>query len=226
MRKLGLPAWSLIALALVAGFAAGGLAVYVKARLAGNNGAEVAEAPGVEADAQCTLATERGKAVTAQATGEVAAMMAADTPQSLAGLVFDGPDGQPMTLGDLRDKVLLVNLWATWCAPCRAEMPALDALQAKMGGDEFEVVAVNVDTGGDEKPKKFLAETGGKNLAYYRDETLELFNDLKRRGLALGLPVTLLVDRGGCLLAHMNGPAEWQSEDAARLIEAALAPAG
>jgi thiol-disulfide isomerase/thioredoxin len=128
-----------------------------------------------------------------------------------------------MTLAALKDKVLLVNLWATWCAPCRAEMPALDVLQAKMGSDDFEVVAVNVDTGGDEKPRKFLAETGVKSLGYYRDNTLDLFNDLKTRGLALGLPVTLLVDRGGCLLAHMNGPAEWEGPDAQRLVETALA---
>ena len=99
-------------------------------------------------------------------------------------------------------------------------MPALDALQKDTGGDDFEVVAVNVDTGGDEKPKKFLGEIGIENLAFYRDDTLELFNTLKRRGLALGLPVTLLVDREGCLMAHMNGPAEWAGEDARRLISA------
>ena len=125
-----------------------------------------------------------------------------------------------MTLADRAGKVLLVNLWATWCAPCRKEMPALDALQKEAGGDDFEVVAVNVDTGGDEKPKKFLGEIGIENLAFYRDDTLELFNTLKRRGLALGLPVTLLVDREGCLMAHMNGPAEWAGEDARRLISA------
>ena len=100
-------------------------------------------------------------------------------------------------------------------------MPALDALQKEMGSDKFEVVAVNVDTGDDVKPKKFLAETGVDALGYYRDNTLDLFNDLKTRGLALGLPVTLLVDDEGCLLAHMNGPAEWSGPDAKRLIEAA-----
>ena len=91
-------------------------------------------------------------------------------------------------------KTVLLNLWATWCAPCRDEMPALDALQKEMGGDDFEVVAVNVDTGDDTKPRKFLAETGVAALAYYRDNTLGLFNELKQRGLALGLPVTLLID--------------------------------
>jgi hypothetical protein len=87
-----------------------------------------------------------------------------------------------------------------------------------MGGEAFEVMAINVDTGDDTKPKKFLAEAGIEALGYYRDSTLDLFNELKRRGLALGLPVTLLVDGDGCLLAHMNGPADWASPDAKRLI--------
>jgi len=88
------------------------------------------------------------------------------------------------------------------------------------------VVAINVDRGGDEKPKAFLEETGIKSLAYYRDSSLGVFNELKTRGLALGLPVTLLVDEDGCLLAHMNGPAEWASEDAKRLIRAAVGEEG
>jgi hypothetical protein len=94
-----------------------------------------------------------------------------------------------------------------------------------MGSDEFEVVAINVDTGGDEKPKKFLEETGVSSLGYYRDNTIGVFNELKRRSLALGLPVTLLVDGNGCLIANMNGPAEWASDDAKRLVRAAL-PSG
>ena len=219
MKKLGLPASRLIALAAVAGVLAGGLAVYVMGGPSGNNIA--ADAP--QADA-CAAKVERAKAVGAAATGEVAAMLAANPPQSLAGLAFNDPEGRPMTVASLRDKVLLVNLWATWCAPCRAEMPALDALQRDMGGEDFEVVAVNVDTGSDEKPKKFLSEIGIEHLGYYRDNTLVLFNELKRRSLALGLPVTLLIDRDGCLLANMNGPAEWASADARKLIEAALAP--
>ena len=88
-----------------------------------------------------------------------------------------------MTLADRSGRTLLVNLWATWCAPCRAEMPALDALQAAKGGSDFEVVAVNVDTGDDVKPKKFLADTGVERLAYYRDASMGAFNMLKERGL-------------------------------------------
>ena len=150
-------------------------------------------------------------------------MLAADPPQSLQSLAFNGPDGQAMTLADRTGKTLLVNLWATWCAPCRAEMPALDQLQQAKGSNSFEVVAINVDTGDDVKPKKFLADTGVKTLAYYRDASMGAFNMLKERALALGLPVTLLVDPQGCLVAAMNGPANWSGPDAARLIDAALA---
>lgn len=149
-------------------------------------------------------------------------MLPADPPLSMSSLAFNGPDGAAMTVAELAGKTLLINLWATWCAPCREEMPALNELQATIGGPDFEVVAVNLDTGGDERPKAFLQEIGIDELTYYRDSTLALFNNLKRRGLAIGLPVTLLVDEEGCLLAHMNGPAEWASDDAKRLIEAAM----
>lgn len=214
--RFHLPAFRLIALAIVAGMAAGALGVYVIGGAPGNN------APGAvaEGDAACAAKVDLARAAGEAAGGEVAAMLAADPPRSLAGLSFNAPDGSPMTLADLSGKTVLMNLWATWCAPCRHEMPALNRLQADLGDDTFEVVAVNVDTGGDEKPRRFLDETGVDALGYYRDATLGLFNDLKRRGLALGLPVTLLVDRDGCLLAHMNGPAEWASDDARRLIAA------
>jgi thiol-disulfide isomerase/thioredoxin len=216
-KNMHLPASRLIMLAAAAGILVGAFAVYVTNGSDGNN----AEAEVASADAAlCEARQDAADAVGAAATGEVAAMMAASPPQSLSDLAFNGPDGQPMTLRDLSGKTVLMNLWATWCAPCRAEMPALDALQKEMGGADFEVVAVNVDTGDDTKPKAFLGEIEVAALGYYRDSTLRLFNDLKKRGLALGLPVTLLIDGDGCLLANMNGPAEWHSEDARRLIEA------
>jgi len=216
------PALRLIVLAAVAGALAGAVAVYVTGRPAGNNGADVPAAAVSEADvAACAAKADRAKAIGAAATGEVAAMLAADPPQSVRSLAFNAPDGSPMTLADRAGKTVLLNLWATWCFPCREEMPALDALQKEAGSDTFEVIAVNVDTGDDAKPKKFLAETGIDTLGYYRDNTLALFNDLKKRGLALGLPVTLLIDGDGCLLAHMNGPAHWASADAKKLVAAA-----
>jgi thiol-disulfide isomerase/thioredoxin len=221
-KKSLFPALRLILLALVAGALAGAVAVYVTSRPAGNNQAEPPAAAVSEADvAACAAKADKARSVAASAAGEVAAMLPADPPQSLKALAFNAPDGKPMTLADRSGKTVLLNLWATWCFPCREEMPALNALQKELGSDKFEVIAVNVDTGDDAKPKKFLAETGIDTLGYYRDNTLSLFNELKTRGLALGLPVTLLIDADGCLLAHMNGPAHWASEDAKKLIAAA-----
>lgn len=223
-----IPAPRHIVLAAVAGVIAGAVAVYVSSTLPGNNASAPQLATDTSADASaedkvCAAKADIAKAVGAAATGQVAAMMPADPPQSLKKLAFNDPEGKPMTVADHGGRTLLINLWATWCAPCRAEMPALDALEREMGSENFEVVAVNVDTGDDTKPKKFLDEIGITSLGYYRDNTLAVFNDLKKRGLALGLPVTLLVDGEGCLLANMNGPAEWASPDAKKLIEAALA---
>lgn len=218
------PAPRLILAALAAGVLAGAVAVYVTESGSGNNPTanQVTAAGESPDDIACAAKAERAKTVAAAATGEVAALLPADPPQSLKGLAFHGPDGKPMTLGDRAGKTVLLNLWATWCAPCREEMPALDALQKEMGGDTFEVVAINVDTGDDTKPKKFLADTNVASLGYYRDASMGVFNDLKKRGLALGLPATMLIDPDGCLTAHMNGPAEWASPDAKRLVEAAL----
>jgi len=217
--RFHLPAGRLIALAIAGGMIAGAIGVYVMGGPSGNNAPETAAVESGEA-AACAAKEELARMAGEAARGEVAAMLPADPPQSLQALAFNAPDGTPMTLAGLSGKTLLVNLWATWCAPCRKEMPALNQLQKELGGEGFEVVAVNVDTGDDVKPKRFLEETQVDALGYYRDNTLGLFNELKRRGLALGLPVTLLVDGDGCLLAHMNGPAEWASEDAKRLIAA------
>ncbi|MGX5802864.1 thiol:disulfide interchange protein TlpA [Bradyrhizobium sp. Arg314] len=218
------PATRLILAALVAGVLAGAVAVYVSESGSGNNAAGKVAAVAGKDDAACTAKAGRAKQVAAKAVGQVAALQPADPPQSLKSLAFNGPDGKPMTIADHAGKTVLLNLWATWCAPCRAEMPALDALQKEKGSNAFEVIAVNVDTGDDTKPKKFLKDIGVETLAYYRDPTIALFNEAKTRGLALGLPVTMLIDAEGCLIAHMNGPAEWSSPDAKRLVEAALEP--
>jgi len=156
------------------------------------------------------------------ARGEVAALTVAKQSKPLPNLVFMGPDGTPKTLADYRGRTVLLNLWATWCAPCRQEMPALDKLQAALGGPGFEVVAVNIDTRNLERPKAWLKEAGVERLAYYADREAKIFQDLKRVGKAVGMPTTLLVDPEGCELALINGPAEWASEDALTLVRAAL----
>ncbi|ACP26442.1 putative Thiol:disulfide interchange protein TlpA [Sinorhizobium fredii NGR234] len=212
------PAVKLFALAALFGVIAGAAAVYVKETGSGNGGAPPT------ADTSCPLAGEKLATLTPLMRGQVAAMTPAANPRPIGGLDFVGPDGKPRTLASFAGKMLLINLWATWCLPCREEMPALNALQTALGGDRFEVVAINIDTSGDEKPKAFLDEIAVHELSYYRDASMGVFNTMKKEGLAFGLPATLLIDEKGCLIGSMNGPAAWDSDDAKRLIEAALAP--
>ena len=133
----------------------------------------------------------------------------------------DGGDDHH-SLADWRGRVVLLNLWATWCVPCRKEMPALDGLQARLGGKSFQVVAVNIDTRDPDKPKSWLKDNGIANLAYYADPSAKVFQDLKAVGRAIGMPTTLLVDGAGCEIASLAGPAEWSSDDALKLIQAAV----
>ena len=109
---------------------------------------------------------------------------------------------------------------------CRAarEMPALDALQAKLGGPDFEVVAVNIDTRDPQKPLAFLKDVGVSHLAYYADPSAKVFQDLKTAGKAFGMPTTMLVDRSGCEIGTMAGPAEWASDDGVKLVGSAIRP--
>jgi thiol-disulfide isomerase/thioredoxin len=172
--------------------------------------------------AECRAAAPQAAALDPLIGGEVAAFNVAREPQLLSELAFTGTDGAPTTLAAFKGKVALVNLWATWCVPCRAEMPALDRLQAALGGDDFSVVPISIDIGDPGRPAAFLDSIGVKNLPLYTDRSTKIFEDLKGKGLAVGLPVTLLLDRNGCSLGHINGPAEWDSEDGQKLIQAAI----
>ncbi|MBV5269394.1 MAG: TlpA family protein disulfide reductase, partial [Afipia sp.] len=127
----------------------------------------------------------------------------------------------PRKLSEWRGKTVLVNLWATWCVPCRKEMPALDNLQGKLGGPGFEVVAINIDTRDLDKPKTFLKEASLTRLGYFADPKAKVFQELKAVGRALGMPTSILVDGAGCEIATIAGPAEWASDDAVKLIKAA-----
>jgi thiol-disulfide isomerase/thioredoxin len=155
-------------------------------------------------------------------TGEIAGVLVAEKQQMLPNLTFQAPDGKMMTLADMRGRMLLVNLWATWCAPCRKEMPALDKLQAELGGADFEVVTINIDQRNLDRPKTFLAEVGVTRLAYYADPSAKVFQQLRAVDRAVGMPTTLLIDANGCELAYLAGPAEWSSPEAMKLIRAAL----
>lgn len=216
-KPLGLPSHLLIAAAAAAGILAGVAAVYVKGMGSGN-GANP-DAASTSASGDCDIPPAKKAAIAAAARGEVAAMTPLDNPRTL-DLSFADDKGKPLTLASFAGKTVLLNLWATWCFPCRAEMPALDRLQNEAGGPDFEVVAVNIDTGSDEKPKAFLTETGIIHMTPYRDSSMGVFNSLKKEGLALGLPVSLLIDGKGCAVGAMNGPAHWDGADAKALIEA------
>ncbi len=205
---IGLAAAASIAIAI------GAVAVYVNSRDAGNATQLAAH--------QCSDALGVAALLEPQIRGDLAAFRAADEPDLLTDLVFKASDQSDTGIEAFGGKTVLLNLWATWCGPCRAEMPSLDRLQAELGGDRFEVVAVNIDTAAPERALDFLDEIGVGNLTFYSDRSTKIFNDLKRRGLALGLPATLLIDRSGCRLGGVQGPAEWDSEDAKALIRAAI----
>jgi thiol-disulfide isomerase/thioredoxin len=156
------------------------------------------------------------------AHGEVAAVSVAKAPKTLPALAFKDASGAAKSLSDWRGRTVLLNLWATWCVPCRKEMPALDALEGKLGGKDFEVVSINIDTRDPDKPKAWLKDVGVNRLAYYADSNAKVFQDLKAIGKAFGMPTTLIVDPNGCELATLAGPAEWASDDAVKLVTAAL----
>ena len=213
-RPKRLNRFTLIALGVAVGAAFGLAAVYGIGAMQRN-----------PADAACRPAAELTARLKPLARGEVAALGIASDPKRLPELAFADADGKPRTLGAFQGKTVLLNLWATWCVPCRKEMPALDALQTRLGGDKFEVVAVNIDTRNLDKPKAWLQEVGIKQLGYYADPSAKVFQDLKAVGKAFGMPTTLLIDPQGGELGTLAGPAEWASEDAIKLIEAALGKA-
>jgi thiol-disulfide isomerase/thioredoxin len=177
---------------------------------------------GTRGDPACGGAVDIARKIAPLAHGEVAALTMATAPLRLPDLVFEDADGKPRKLSEWRGKTVLVNLWATWCVPCRKEMPALDKLQAALGGDKFQVVTINIDTRDPERPLAFLKDAGVTHLAYYSDQSAKVFQELKLVGKAIGMPTTLIVDPSGCEIGEMAGPAEWASEDGIKLVNAAI----
>src|ERR1700726_2222884 len=178
----------------------------------------------VAGDSTCGAAVDLSRKLAPLAHGEVAALTMATAPLRLPDLAFEDADGKPKKLSDWHGKTVLVNLWATWCVPCRKEMPALEGLQTKLQGPNFEVVAINIDTRDPEKPKNFLKQANVTRLGYFNDEKAKVFQALKGIGRALGMPTSVLVDGQGCEIATIAGPAEWDSDDAVKLIKAAVNP--
>lgn len=175
------------------------------------------------AAADACLASQAAAArVAPLAVGQLAALSVRKAPKPAENVSFRTPDGATKQIADFKGRAVLLNLWATWCVPCRQEMPALDRLQEKAGGKSFEVVAVNIDTSRLDKPKAFLDEIGVRSLVRYADPSADVFQALKRAGKALGLPTTLLIGADGCEIGVMAGPAEWDSPEALALVKAAI----
>lgn len=137
------------------------------------------------------------------------------TPKPLHAMAFEDGQNRPRSLADFKGRIVLLNIWATWCVPCRREMPALDRLQARLGGPDFEVVPVSIDRGGIEAVKRFYSEIDAQNLGMYIDSSGQLVRALG----AVGLPTTLLIDGAGRELARIIGPAEWDAPEIAELLK-------
>lgn len=157
------------------------------------------------------VALQRG-AATAPEQGSVLRMHA--SPRVLPEIAFVDGAGRPRTLADFRGKTVLLNIWATWCPPCREEMPSLDRLQQSLGGPGFEVVALSLDADGAAAVRRFYEETGIGSLAIYVDPGMRATAKLATPGV----PTTLLIDAKGRELGRHAGPAQWDSEEAVRVI--------
>ncbi len=177
---------------------------------------------GVLQAAPCAPQSVAAQKIDAVAVGQLAALNGTGTGRGYAAMKFTDAAGQPVTLADFAGKALLVNFWASWCIPCRAEMPALDKLAAQENDAGFMVLPINLDlgSGGLDKAKAFLAEGNWPNLPLYADSSFEAFKQLQTSAVAMGLPSTLLIDKKGCEIAVLQGPAEWDSPDGVNVIEA------
>jgi len=152
-------------------------------------------------------------------TGDMKKLVVASAPKDLPDVTYTTADGSDARLMDHTGKVLLVNFWATWCAPCRHEMPMLSALQTEFGGDDFQVVTISTGRDNPAKVARFFGDMGITNLPQNRDEGMRM----ARKMAVLGLPVVLLIDRQGREIARMTGPATWDSADSRALISALIA---
>jgi thiol-disulfide isomerase/thioredoxin len=200
------------AIAAIAGFAS----VYVT--LGGPDNAVRPAPQASPGEAGKPASMPSGPGANALSQGHMAAFVFRKAPEEVPDVKFQDAQGRERTLADWRGKVVLLNLWATWCLPCRKEMPALDRLQQEIGSDRFEVVAVSVDRTGLQGARKFLDEAKVEKLALYADGTARMASTLR----AAGLPATLLLDAQGREVGRLLGPAEWDSEDAKRLIRAVM----
>ena len=198
------------ALPFILAFAAGAIGIYWF-----NGEPRKAEVTPAAATAQTEASGGFSKAL---AKGPMAGVLVHPERKEIAPFSFTNAKGETVDLSKWKGRVVLLNLWATWCAPCRKEMPDLAKLQASMGGPEFEVLALSVDRKGLEASQAFLKEIGVSNLAAYIEPEAKSLAALQ----ALGLPATVLIDRQGKEAARLLGPADWSSAETQAMVKALL----
>lgn len=169
---------------------------------------------------QCMVNQENIEKINDVAVDAMAAFQTLKTPTIVPEITFVNQNNEKQSIKDLRGKTILLNLWATWCAPCREEMPDLDQLQKNKGNEKFQVLAISLDRGEANKIEKFYEEINIRYLDIAHDPTLETLNALRKLGLAFGLPATILINENGCAVGALNGPAKWNSDQAHKLINA------
>lgn len=166
------------------------------------------------ANAAAALSADEHAALDALRQGEMARAVLRETPAPRIEETFFDAEGNPVTLADFAGKVVLLNFWATWCPPCRKEMPSIDHLAGEMSGDDLAIIALSTDRGEAARIQRFYDEIGVENLAIYRDPR----GRTMRAAGVIGLPVTLLLDRQGREVARVTGDAVWDSAEAKALI--------
>ncbi len=151
--------------------------------------------------------------------GDMRKLIVHSDPIASSDVAFTGEDGSEMTLADYQGQYIVLNFWATWCAPCRKEMPMLSDMQTTLDSDNFEVVTIA--TGRNPRPamERFFAEIEVDNLPLHTDPRQSLARSLG----VLGLPVTLILNPQGQEIARLQGEADWSSDSAYAIIEALLA---
>jgi thiol-disulfide isomerase/thioredoxin len=216
-NRLGAIVWT-AAVAALMGFTA----IYLWLSNADNAGRARAPDAGTQAGATASATSPgsmpAGPGANPLSKGQVAGFVFKASPEPMPEVSFVDGEGKPKTLADWTGRTVLLNLWATWCAPCRKEMPALDRLQKALGSDRFEVVALAIDRGGIAKAKAFLDEIKVEHLKLYVDPTAKLTAPFK----VIGLPTTILV-KNGKEIGRLVGPAEWDAPEAQKLIQAVMA---
>ena len=153
--------------------------------------------------------------------GDMRKLVLHESPVEVSTTAFEGDDGAEMTLQDLRGEVVVVNFWATWCAPCREEMPTLARLQEELGDEGVRVATIATGRNDPVELERFLTEVGAGNLPQWRDPR----QDLARSMGVLGLPVTVILNREGQEVARLTGDADWSSESALAILRALAAGA-